>query len=144
MIVEKLKPYVTAFSEELPLRYQHGAEVTVGGKIKKIFKLEDIMSDVLQEKKNKGNIDSKDLGLGIYITLDDGVGILQIVVPKEVYDFVEKAYGLYPSQVVIAHGKLAFLDTTHRYMRNEQEIQVNNHSKEFRVICWEITPLPEA
>lgn len=104
MIINKLKPFVTSFSEVVS-KYEHGREVLVGGEIKNVL----VMSDFLSYQPDDSEIDLDDVGdLGVYITLDDGVGYNNLVLPIQEYERFKEEHGVepQPGMIVLARGKV--------------------------------------
>jgi len=141
MISEKLKPYIECYGAELPLKYSHGDEVMVGGKIVSIFELGNIIGDLLDQRDPKDSLGEE----GIYITLDDGIQPFQVVLHRDIYRFYKGKYNLKIGDVIVVKGKLAFLDTTHREVEKGKIIEQNNHDEQgqFRVLAWDVKLIPD-
>ncbi|MDK2600516.1 hypothetical protein QO179_23755 [Bacillus stercoris] len=136
MIVQKLKPYVTTFSAAVPIHCKHGDEVTVGGKVTQVLNL----SDILKETEDK-DFQTE----GVYVTLDDGVGNNQIVLPSEIFKKASETFnGINIGDIFLAEGRVFQLDTTHTYKKaNGKTVTVDNSNDETtRILAWDIKPLP--
>lgn len=130
-MVKQLKPFVTTFSGALPTVCKHGDEVSVGGKIVSVMN----MSDLIDGPEQKG----------VYITLDDGVGLTHVVIPEKAYNEYKELYNLEIGSVVIAKGKVFVVDTSSTFTPKKKDAYtVDNHKyKTTRVFSWSIKPLPE-
>lgn len=141
-LVKTLKPFVTTFSEAIPTHCKHGDEVRVGGQIVDVLD----MSQIIEGDGEKG----------VYITLDDGVGHVNVVLPESAYHKYQEAFKLDKGMVVLVEGRVFIVDTTHTEKvkpkkgernRDDAEAKVktyNNHEKKtVRVFSWEVTPLPK-
>lgn len=135
-IVQLLKPHISTFSVAVPLQHKHGDVVTVGGTIVGILNLHDLLKNALNEEFRDE---------GVYLTLDDGVGLNQVVVPAQAYHVYEKEFGLKEGMIVVAKGKLAELDTTHTYKnkRGKTETRDNHDTPTIRVFAWQVRPIEE-
>lgn len=132
MMVQKLKPWVTSFSEAIKKNSAHGDTVCVGGVITAIVDLSAILED---SKDEEGNPISE----GVYLTLDDGVGINQIVVPAFAYKKYKDLYNIQKGMVVLAEGRVFQLEM------KEKKRQLKNHIEATtRIACWKLAPLPES
>lgn len=103
MIINKLKPFVTSFSEVIST-FEHGREVMVGGEIKSVL----VMNDFLSPEPDP-TLELADIGdLGVYLTLDDGIGLNNLVVPTLEYERFKEEHGSFPSvgMIVLAKGKV--------------------------------------
>lgn len=142
-LVKTLKPFVTTFSEAIPTHCKHGDEVRVGGQIVDVLD----MSQIIEGDGEKG----------VYITLDDGVGHVNVVLPESAYHKYKEAFQLDKGMVVLVEGRVFVVDTTHTEKPEQKkgklprgkdgEVKVrtyNNHDKKtVRVFSWEVTPLPK-
>lgn len=139
MIINKLKPFVTSFSEVVS-KYDHGTEVTVGGEIKSILVISDFLSgepDPHVELDGMGDP-------GVYLTLDDGVGVNNVVIPTGEYERFKQQHGAYPQvgTVVLAVGKM--LDVTIAVTKNGKELTIEKHSEHTkRVAAYYLGLVPE-
>lgn len=133
MIVQKLIPHVSTFSEAVPIKYKHGDTITVGGVITEILNVSDLLP------KNEEGKDQE----GVYVTLDDGVGYNQIVVPTIAYETYKEQYDLQPGMIVLCEGKVFELDTTHTFKNKRgKTVTIDNHEEQtIRILSWKIEPL---
>lgn len=135
-IVQLLKPHITTFSAAVPLQHKHGDVVTVGGRIVGILNLHDLLKNSLNEEFQDE---------GVYLTLDDGVGVSQVVIPGIAYEKYVEEFNLREGVVVVAKGKVAELDTTHTYKNKRGKTETTDAHKEqtIRVLSWQVRPLEE-
>lgn len=123
MLVEKLRPWVTSFSAHIEQNALSGDEVSVGGKVISFLDMSSILSDS---------------GEGVYLTLDDGVGTIDVAVPKQVYDKYKEATSFDIGSIILATGRL------HRMPMERKGKKIKKHPEEtIRVLCWKIGNLPE-
>lgn len=87
-LIHRLRPLVTTFSAAIDVKYSHGDEIKVGGKIIRIFDLPSIIKN--------GN------GM-VQIEIDDAVGITTLMVPDMLLKDGEK---LNIDDIVVAKGKV--------------------------------------
>ena len=130
-LVQKLKEHVTVFSAAIPTQCEHGDEVKVGGKVTAILNL----SEILQES----NHDTE----GIYITLDDGVGETQLCLPPRAYELYLENFGeLAIGDVLLAQGRVHYLDTTHTFEGSRgKKVTVDKHPEDtIRVLTYLLVP----
>ena len=109
--LKQIKPWVKAFSAEIPHKYKHGEIVCIGGLITKIVDLTHIY---------------KDFERFIYVHIDDDVGECVVLIPFEIYNEIQKEYEIKEGEVVIVEGKV--LDKKTDQGKPE-------------VVCWNICPL---
>lgn len=133
-IVQLLKPHVSTFSAAVPLKYKHSDEVVVGGKIVGILNLHDLLKD---------SPNPEDHSEGVYLTLDDGVGLNEVVILSQAYELYLKEFQLAEGMIVIAKGKIDEVDTTHTYKNKRGKTNtVDNHEDPtIRVLAWQVRPL---
>lgn len=134
-LVQKLKPHVTTFSEAIPVLHKHGDTVTVGGKITDILDIAELLQEAEEDFRSEG----------VYITLDDGIGINRIVLPYKVFLHEKEQNYLNVGDVILAEGRVHFLDTSHKYKnkQNEQIVSDNHDKREIRVLTYEVKTLPD-
>lgn len=139
MIINKLKPFVTSFSEVVS-KYDHGTEVVVGGEIKSIL----VMSDFLSGDADP-EIELDDIGdPGVYIVLDDGVGINNIVLPTGEYHRFKEINGTYPQvgTVVLAVGKV--MQVPIEVNKNGKLLTIDKHTEHTkRIAAYYLGLVPE-
>jgi hypothetical protein len=131
MIIKKLMPFVTSFSEAIMTKYNHGEEVCVGGEVKHVIDMSQFLSeeDLADPLKDPG----------IYITLDDGVGLNYIVTPKQgYYKFIDD-HGVLEGQVILAVGKVMDLP-----MRGKKREYLDHPEKTKRVAAYHLCLVPDA
>lgn len=130
-LVSKLRPFVSAFSEVLKQKHKHGDRVMVGGVIVEVFHMNNWLPDGAEDE-------------GVYMKLDDGIGIIDIVIPTPAYEACLRDFEFGIGSVVLAEGKMVTVNTTHSYKLEGKTITVDNHKNDTtRVAVWEITPLPD-
>jgi hypothetical protein len=136
-LVQKLKPYVTAFSTSVENHHEHGDTVTVGGVVTDVLNLMELLSDATnQEFRTEG----------VYITLDDGIGEVNLCLAPKAYQIYEKKFGpLEKGKVILAEGKVFRLDTSLTYEgARGKKVVIDNHDKDtIRVLGYQAAPLPE-
>lgn len=128
-IVQLLKPHVSAFSAAIPLQHKHGDEVIVGGKIVGILNLHELL-------QNAENPDFHEEG--VYVTLDDGIGLAQVVIPAIAYEAYVEKFNLGLGKIVLAKGKVSELDTSNTYKNKRgKTVTVDKHKTQtIRVLSW--------
>jgi hypothetical protein len=134
MIVQKLKNYVTSFSAAIPLQHKHGDDIWVGGEVVDIFTIPDVHSLIPESERDKEPVLD-----AVYITLDDGVGLNRLMVPRLIFAKWKEAFDLKLGMVVIAEGKVYIVE-----MKEKGKAILNHPEATPRIICWKIIPLPEA
>lgn len=126
MIVKKLRPWVTSFSEAITATAKHGEEVCVGGEITHILNFSDILPDADKEE------------VMVYLSLDDGVGVNNVAIPLSAYEVYQKEHDLKIGDIVLAEGRVFHLNIEHKGKK------VKNHPEQtIRVLTWKLSPLPE-
>lgn len=131
-IYEKIKDHVTAFSGELPVRFQHTDEVIVGGKVVSFFNGRNFMPP-LPEFQDEG----------YYITIEDGIGTICILVMKPLYDAIIAEHGRdfdFVGQFILVTGGYDVLDKRGSYIAKDgSEMGLTNPNPEMpRVAAWQI------
>lgn len=125
MIVQKLKPWVT-FSAVINKKYKHGDELCVGGRILDIVDVSSLLPENSQQTE------------GVYITLDDGLGTISIVMPSAAYRKYKKEINLEPGSIILAYGRL------HSMSLKANDSVIKHHpEKTMRVLCWRVSQVPE-
>lgn len=134
-LIRKLKPHVSTFSAAVPTHYKHGDTITVGGVITNVLNMTELL-DYEEDDSNQ---------LGVYITLDDGIGKNEIVLPNHLFLKAKQLFDMKLGDVVLAEGRLFRVDTTHTYEgQRGKKVTVDNHDTEtLRVLTYIISPLPE-
>lgn len=136
-LVQKLKPYVSTFSAAIPTQYKHGDVITVGGVVTDILNMMDLLSSAHKQE---------DRTEGVYLTLDDGIGLNQIAIAPKAFDVYIKNNGMIKiGDTLIAEGRLFRLDTTHTFEGPRgKKMTVDKHTEEtVRVLAYQIALLPE-
>ena len=87
MIVQKLKPWVTSFSEAIVKMCKHGDTVCVGGEIVEIFNMAEALHGIEDPILEAEAVDN-----AVYMTLDDGgrsyqVPLDDVVAARLVFEF---------------------------------------------------------
>lgn len=132
-LVKKLKPYVSTFSEAVSTQYKHGDVITVGGVVTDILNMMELFPDSLGTE-------------GVYVTLDDGIGINQMAIAPKAFQIYQKNHGeIKVGDILLAEGRLFRLDTTHTYEGPRgKKVTVDNHKEEtLRVLAYQVAPLPD-
>ena len=135
-LVQKLKPYVSTFSEAVSTQYKHGDVITIGGVVTDILNMMELLSDT--DKPNTTE--------GVYVTLDDGIGINNMVIAPKAFEIYQKNHGkISVGDILLAEGRLFRLDTTHTYEGPRgKTVTVDKHEEEtLRVLAYQVAPLPE-
>jgi hypothetical protein len=127
-LVSKLKPWVTTFSEAIRYQHHHKDELKVGGKITNIFNLAESSQDI------------KDM---VYLTLDDGVGKISLVVPNDVYKELDKEYSFQKDMLVLADGKLLDPDGLLQAPTKLKKFEQIEPPPLPAIMCWNIEPYKE-
>lgn len=133
IMIKRLRPFVTSFSEAIMTQHTHGEEVCVGGEVKYVLD-----GSLFLDEKDIGD-PTKDPG--VYLTLDDGVGFNYIVAPKQACERFEKENGPLQGKVILAVGKIMDLD-----MRQEKKkiMTFSSHpEKTKRVAAYYLGLVPE-
>jgi hypothetical protein len=142
-----LRPHITAFSEQLPLNFNHGDEVIVGGEVISVFDANQLDGDL--SKPEFGAIALPTNDFGVYITIDDKVGQTSLVVFQSVYiELLEKLkVDSLVGKVVIAKGQFAQMNKSTRFMtENAELVDIDKHpDKETlpRVLCYTLNALEQ-
>jgi len=126
-LVSKLRPWVTTFSEAIRYQCQHKDELRVGGKIVRIFNLADIMGD------------EKEMA---YLTLDDDVGQISLMVPGSIYNKLNSKYSFKEDMVVLADGKLLDPEGMLKRPRTSKGNTIEPPPCA-TLVCWNIEPYVE-
>lgn len=134
-LISQLKPYVTAFSAEIPLKFKHTDVVVVGGVVKNILNLHQLLEDSFEKELREE---------GVYVTIDDGVGELNLVLAPPAFHSYQAAFGeLKTGDVILTEGRVFQLDTTHTYQGAQgKRITVDNHDQSLRVLVYNLAPVP--
>ncbi len=141
MIINKLKPFVTSFSEVINKQFENGQEVCVGGEIKSIL----VMQDFLSYQPDDTEVDLDDAGdLGVYITLDDDVGINNIILTTNAYQKFKAQHNLEVGMVVLAVGRVMKM----KFFKpdpNRRGIQIpfDHEEQTTRIAAYHIELIPE-
>mgnify|MGYP002398712452 CR=1 FL=1 len=127
-IYHKVKPHVTAWSVSLP-QCEHGQEVLVGGKLLQVMDL----SPLVEEE-------------GVYLTLDDGLGTISIVMPSSAYEHFQHQLSFQKGDLLLARGRVFVLNTTpppSKKKKNNRKEPKPHPEKTIHVFSWELLPIPE-
>lgn len=136
MLVEKLKPWVTSFSEAIRHQYKHGDAVWVGGEIIDIFSVPNVADLVPDfDPQAEPMLDA------VYMTVDDGVGLNHLALPKDAYLKYKELFNLQKGMVILAEGRVYELDMKETYKGKTRQIE-NHPEGTIRIFCWKIVPLP--
>lgn len=128
-LIQRLQPYVSHFSLEIPKKCKHGDTVTVGGRITSIVNLTDF-----------------DVNEGVYLTIDDDIGEFSASIAPKAYGIYKEKFGdLAIGDTVLLFGRVFCVDTTHSYVgRNGKRVTVDNHKEETkRILVAQVAPLPK-
>lgn len=139
MLVQRLKPWVTSFSEAIKHQYKHGDEVWVGGQITDIFSVPNVA-----ELFPKSEATDEPMFDPVYMTLDDGVGINRIAVPRDAYEGYKEMFDLSVGSIILAQGRVFQLEMLEEDKKTGKTREIKNHPEgSIRILCWKIVPLPE-
>lgn len=135
-LIQRLQPYVSTFSAALKTKFQHGDTVIVGGKVTSVLNLMELVQE------NSEGLNKE----GVYVTLDDSIGEIQLVLSPKAFFSYEKVFGtLKTGDAILAEGRVFRLDTSHSY-KNKSGVKVTSdkHKTEtIRVLSYQVAPLPE-
>lgn len=142
-----LRPHITAFSAQLPLSFNHGDEVVVGGEVLSVFDANELDYDPAKPQLGALALPANDYG--VYITIDDKVGQTSLVVFQSVY--IELLQRLkvdsLVGKVVIAKGQFAQMNKSTRFLtENAEFIDIEKHPDEEalpRVLCYTLNALEQ-
>ncbi len=124
-IIEQLKPWVTAFSAAVPLKFKHGDEVCVGGEIVEIQNWQSFFGgNTFGEGKDETRC-------VVNIILDDAVGQTELMFIDQIYDIYNEKHKFEKGMVVIAKGRV--------YVSKNKKEKIGNYSN--TIACGEIYPL---
>jgi hypothetical protein len=113
-VLDAIKPWVKTFSAEISMKNKHGDNVCVGGIIKRITDCTDLFED-------------EDYDGYAYIYIDDDIGDMTLLVPKEIFKEISKEYDVKEGIIVLAEGKV---------MKPK-----GMPSPGVEIVCWNIYPL---
>lgn len=136
-LVQKLKPYVTAFSASLPQR-EVGERVIVGGVVQSVVNIGQLFEGTNEEGYT---------GEGVYIIVDDALGEANICLHQQAYDIYQKNYGaMEPGDIILSEGLIGVVDTTHTFKGAlGKRITTDIHTEDTRrVLSYQAVPLPDA
>jgi hypothetical protein len=123
MLVQKLRPFVTSFSAHIETNYLTGEEVCVGGKIISFLDIGALLPETDE---------------GVYVTLDDGVGTIELALPRKVYEAHADTVSFEIGSVLLATGRV------HHMPIECKGKSIKKHTEHTtRVLCWSLTALPE-
>jgi hypothetical protein len=128
-LISKLKPKVTTFSEAIRYNFKHSDPLCVGGVITNIFD----MSILTDDKKLTDGM--------VQMTIDDNVGKMLLLIPKEGFDILNKEYSFKNGMVVLAEGKL--LDFEKELYKPNSSKSINYDTPAATLICWVVKPYKE-
>ena len=122
-LIPKLKPFVSTFSEGIRYKYKKSDQLRVGGKIVSIFDV----SKVTKESKSSM----------IHIIVDDNIGNMLLMIPKEAYSVLNKKYSFKDGMIIFAEGRLLDFQKLHEKREEAERIEP---SPTATLICWLIKP----
>lgn len=131
-LVKMLKPLVT-FSAVIEQHKTHGDEVCVGGIIKNIYDFTNILSDLPVAKKG-------DIRPTVSIEIDDSLGMIELVLPQEVWENCNQVTRFTPGMVVLAEGKV-WDDTPASKKPAKKVVKHPENPYAKSVLCWKLWPL---
>ena len=98
-IHELIKEHVTGYSAEIPSKFHHGDEISVGGRVISVFDA-NLLSPGLRPVED----DAKDFG--VYIVLDDGLGEIQLTIFQSMYRrLLEESDGDIMGKLIVGTGQ---------------------------------------
>ncbi|MDA1918131.1 DNA-binding protein [Bacillus cereus group sp. BcHK140] len=125
-LMKQIQPHISGFSYILHKDGEDGQEVVCGGKIKLVFDM------YKYNDQTEGDLS--------YVTIEDGLGELLILVPGVLW----RKLGAKKGDVVIASGKLFALKRECKFKSKAgTDIIVPHGYEPFRVLVREINILPE-
>ncbi|MES9681630.1 DNA-binding protein [Gottfriedia acidiceleris] len=125
-LVKKLKPHVSGFSQEFHYSGIYGNKVDCGGAVIRVVDMR-IWSDEEEAKI-------------VYVTIDDGIGELLILVPAELWDSLSAK----KDDIVIANGVLFTFEKICKFKSKAGgDIIINRGKEPFRVLVESIKKLEE-
>jgi len=113
-IIEQLKPWVTAFSAAVPLKFKHGDE--------------NWQSFFGGNTFGEGKDETRCV---VNIILDDAVGQTELMFIDQIYDIYNEKHKFEKGMVVIAKGRV--------YVSKNKKEKIGNYSN--TIACGEIYPL---
>lgn len=131
-MVRFLQPHVSGFSLGFQFNNKHGDDVVLGGKVIRSL---DLRAIVDKESDPEGKSDL------VYMTLDDGVGEMLIVVPSLFLDEADVEIG----DIVLAEGILCEVkkETVFKSKANSEIIKTRD-DEPLRLLVKHISKLPLA
>lgn len=135
-----LQPHVNAFSAQLLLQHQHEDEVIVGGKVISVFdpnRLDTQFDEPYQQPASVGE------DMGVYITIDDSLGQIILLVFQSTYLEILKNLGEpLVGKMIIAGGQYAKLNKSMTFLTESGKLaKTNSHPNEEtipRVFCYQM------
>ncbi len=125
-LMKQIQPHISGFSYILQKEGEDGQEVVCGGKIKLVFDMYKFNDQA------EGDL--------AYVTIEDGLGELLILVPGVLWRELHAKKG----DVIIASGKLFALKRECKFKSKAgTDIIVPHGYEPFRVLVREINKLPE-
>lgn len=128
-MIKKLMPFVTSFSEAISRQYNHGDEVCVGGKVTSVIDFSHFADQTLETPEKHP---------GVYLTLDDSVGVNHIVVPVQEYESFLKVHGDMKGQIILAAGRVMKL-----YIGDKNTSYLGHPEQTTRVAAYYLGLVPE-
>lgn len=135
-LVQKLRPYVSVFSAALPER-KIGDRVVVGGVVTGFVNI----GQLFEGTEAAGYSDE-----GVYVTLDDAIGEVEVCLHQHAYRIYEKNHGpIQLGDVILAEGLIGVVDTTHTFKGPMgKRITTDIHKEDTRrVLSYQAAPLPD-
>lgn len=125
-LVKKLQPHISGFSRSFQIDGIQGKEVVCGGKVSRVV-----------DMSKWSDHDEADI---VYVTIDDGIGELLILVPRILWK--EAAAG--KGEIIIANGQLFALSRDCMFKSKAgTDILVSHGNEPFRVLVKSIHKLQE-
>lgn len=95
-LIEKLQAHVDMFSVEIPVKAKEKDYLTVGGVVTHLFDPKLLEAELEEE-------------IGIYMTIDDGLGTINLIVPRIAYSYYMEVFqqakvGNLDGQVILVKG----------------------------------------
>lgn len=146
-LIQLLKPHVTDFSAQILKEGKNGEAVICGGKVMSIVDISqfsgfDVLypyeaKSVLKSNPDAANDPSRDI---VYVTIDDGVGEILLVVPGPIWRRSQP--GL--QSVIVAKGMLYNLERNMDFLNTQgQKIQLNGEEEPLRVLVASVDTIEQ-
>jgi len=131
-----MRPLVSALSAEIPSKFHHGDEITVGGVITSYFDFNMVTPGQTLLKP-----DEKEKDAGVYVNVDDGVGKIILVLPQSLFlQILAESDGKLIGKTVLGVGNNIILNKSTTYLQNNKQpvtIPTHPNAEPPRVFCFD-------